>query len=480
VENSIKNGIRSIIYSKWDWLMLTLMGCMVALSLYVAVVAHLDTYSTNDKISLLLLLGKLLPAIAVVIASMYFRGGFVRRRLLDKITRRNIKLQEQKTELEKQKAVMEQQKTALEHQKAALENAIKEKENLLLEKNEFMGVVSHELLTPLQTITSCAETLKMPVDPEIRLKTVLRIERAVAKSNLQLNDLLTITRSEAGALEFHPEEFGANGLLEEVAEIEMQTAADKNIVVRVDRYPCELFVVADAGRIAQILCNLFNNAIKYTDSGEVTIGVLGLEGIYLHFRITDTGPGMPSDFSPLEIKPFKRFNPFDKRGGAGLGLKIAHLLTKYMNGSIKYSENAGGGTRIDLLFPVAVRDAELSHSMWQSEMRVLLVDDDEELLTSLKAESEAIGVRADVASSAAMAANMLAATFYTAALIDINMPGRRGDELARDLRRGRIMANPDCELIGMSAHKVLSELGRSPFNRLVGKPFKLRSVLRAR
>ena len=360
----------------------------------------------------------------------------------------------------------------LKAQKKVLEDSIKE-------KNQFMGMVSHELKSPLQTISSSTEILLTPIDPVKRHQVIQRIQRATARMQSQINDLLTLARSEAGALEYRAELFEVNSLLEEIVEIESQLAYDKSLSIHLELPSEPVFVVADANRFAQIIGNLVNNAIKYTDMGSVTVSLQHYDDHLAHFRVSDTGPGMPSGFAPLEIQTFKRFATMGKSEGYGVGLKIAFSLAEYLGGSLSYTSSEAG-TVFDLKLPAELQyDAEHLAKQNTKGLRVLLVDDNDDLLAALHAECESLGVYARVAQSAAAAANMMASEHFDVALIDVNMPGRRGDELARDFRRGSLMRNPECLLIGMSAQEHPELAKRSPFHQLLEKPIRIKSVLRA-
>jgi signal transduction histidine kinase/CheY-like chemotaxis protein len=351
-------------------------------------------------------------------------------------------------------------------------------EETVAEKNQFMGMVSHELKSPLQTISSSAESLMNPVDPHKRKQLLDRIQRATLTMKLQINDLLTLARSEAGALEFRPDEFCVQELLQEVLDLEAQNAYQKGLRLSIHAPEEPLFAIADSGRLMQILGNLTSNAIKYTDKGAVALALADHADNKLVFTVSDSGPGMPSGFTPLEIQPFKRFG--DLHGGdgagAGIGLKIAYSLAEYLSGELHYDSDEGG-TRFTLTVPAFLLSGEQQTTLPPGRLHWLLVDDNRELLASLQSECHALGIDADVAPSPAIAANMMAANSYDLALIDVNMPGRRGDELARDFRRGRAMANPHCLLYGMSAVEQTSPQPRSPFDKMLDKPIRIKVLL---
>lgn len=378
--------------------------------------------------------------------------------------RKNRELAESRDELTGRNLQLAQQKHLLEESVA--------------EKNQFMGMVSHELKSPLQTISSSAESLKNPLDPRMRKQLLDRIQRATVTMKLQINDLLTLARSEAGALEFRPDEFCVQELLEEVLDLEAQNAYEKGLRLSIHAPKEPLFAIADSGRLMQILGNLTSNAIRYTDKGAVELALTDYDDSRLVFTVKDTGQGMPSGFVPLDIQPFKRYGDLHDGDGAGIGLKIAYSLAEYLSGALDYTSNENG-TRFSLTIPALLQTDDHRMPLAPGEQHWLLVDDNRELLTSLQSECHALGIKADVAASPAVAANMMAANFYDVALIDVNMPGRRGDELARDFRRGRAMVNPRCLLYGMSAVHQAGAQPRSPFDKMLDKPIRIKMLLAA-
>ncbi len=345
-------------------------------------------------------------------------------------------------------------------------------------KNQFIGMVSHELKSPLQAITLSAESLSPYIAVEAQHAVIGRLQRAAVQLNMQLNDLLTLVRSDEGKLEYRPDMFEVQGLLEEIVDIEAPVAGEKGLEVHIHAPRDPIFAMADSGRLAQILRNLVSNAIKYTDQGKVEIALESVSQDALAFTVRDTGPGMPAGFAPKSIQPFKRYGAIDKREGFGIGLMIAYSLTEYLGGSLTFVSDAEG-TSFRLKVPVTFLDDDLpAASTNVGPLRVLVVDDRPELLTSLRGACAAHGMEADVAISAAVAANLMATHHYDCALIDVNMPVRRGDELAQDFRRGGAMVNKACLLIGMSADRHPHLASESPFDLMLDKPIQIKMLRR--
>lgn len=367
---------------------------------------------------------------------------------------------------------------SLRNKNSELELKNKELAQSVDEKNQFIAMVSHELKSPLQAITLSAESLMPYAGVQAQQAVIGRLQRAASQLNLQLDDLLTLVRSDGGKLEYRPDLFEVKGLVEEIIDIESPAAQEKHLKLTIRAPQLPLFVMADSGRLAQILRNLVSNAIKYTDQGSVEIAVENANSHALIFLVSDTGPGMPPGFTPQSIQPFRRYGAIDKREGFGIGLSIAYSLTRYLGGTLDFVSSPQG-TQFRLQVPVIVQADETVPAHVSGErLRVLLVDDRPELLESLREACSVHGMDADTALCAAAAANLMAVHRYDCALIDVNMPVRRGDELAQDFRRGGAMANRECLLIGMSAQRHPHLETDSPFHLMMDKPIHIRKLRR--
>jgi len=365
---------------------------------------------------------------------------------------------------------------SLRNKNSELELKNKELAQTVDEKNQFIAMVSHELKSPLQAITLSADSLTPHAGVQAQQAVIGRLQRAASQLNLQLNDLLTLVRSDQGKLEYRPDLFEVQGLVEEIIDIASSAAQEKQLKLTFRAPQLPLFVMADSGRLAQILRNLVSNAIKYTDQGSVEIAVESPDPDVLVFQVSDTGPGMPPGFTPQSIQPFRRYGAIDKREGYGIGLTIAYSLTRYLGGTLDFVSSQRG-TQFRLQVPVIVQADEMPAApVPGARLRVLLVDDRQELLDSLREACSVHGMDADTALCAAAAANLMAVHHYDCALIDVNMPLRRGDELAEDFRRGAAMANRECLLIGMSAQRHPHLANDSPFHLLMDKPIRIRKL----
>jgi len=225
-------------------------------------------------------------------------------------------------------------------------------------KGEFLANMSHEIRTPLTAILGFAELLMDPesegIEREQQIRTILRNGEHLLRV---LDDILDLSKIEAGRLQIRASSCDVQALLEEVRELFEPRAVAKGIELVGDwgeLVPAR--VSLDAQRLRQILFNLLSNAIKFTDRGAVTLGCryLRTEGQdELEFLVADTGIGIPAGSLAALFQPFQQVDGTARRlyGGTGLGLAISRRLSVLMGGSLTIASEQGLGTRFTLRLP---------------------------------------------------------------------------------------------------------------------------------
>jgi signal transduction histidine kinase/ActR/RegA family two-component response regulator len=360
---------------------------------------------------------------------------------------------------------------AIEEERARL-NAMHE---VIGARSAFLAKVSHELRSPLQSIISALDVFEMRHKHRIAEDDELigRMRRSSMLLNTQLRDLQTLAKGQAGHLQMHPEPFEAGVLVEAVGGSAREAARAKALELTVERPPQPLFVVADGSRIDQVLTNLVVNSIRYTSSGRVCLTLHPYETAAkrLHFTVADTGPGIPPTVLPTVLEPDKLVTGSARRGeGSGIGLAVVRTLVDLLGGTVSVSSQVNRGTTFDIYIPAESIDAGTPFADSDRDAgRVLIVDDREEALTALTSVANGLGYDCDRAATAALATNLLATRRYDAVLIDIQMPGKSGADLAAETR-ARIGPNQKSRLLGMSAAEGAVSDPDGPFDACLAKP----------
>ncbi len=230
-------------------------------------------------------------------------------------------------------------------------------------KSTFVGIVSHELRTPLNAILGYAEMFKEAVYGPMNEKQVNMADRIMKNTQRLLgliNDLLDQAQMEAGKLTIHNQTVRVADLLDSLHGLMDKAAADKNIKLtsEIDDSLPEI-LIGDPARLQQILVNLVNNAIKFTDRGTVRVKLFRREDKW-GIEVADTGQGIPSEELPYVFETFRQVEQDTTRshGGIGLGLAIVKQLVNLMDGKIKATSSPGEGSVFTVLLPLIAPVAE--------------------------------------------------------------------------------------------------------------------------
>ncbi|WP_045737324.1 ATP-binding protein [Xanthomonas sp. MUS 060] len=320
-------------------------------------------------------------------------------------------------------------------------------EQASLAKTRFLATLGHEVRTPMTGVLGMSELLlSTPLDP--RQRSYTESIRGAGTHLLRLvNDALDLARIEAGRLELDQQPFDLGQLIAELAAMMEPMAQGQGLTFVLDNaMPEQVTATGDATRVRQILLNLLNNAIKFTERGSVQLRVAPLqERQGVRFEVVDTGPGINAE---QQARLFQRFEQADgprtaaRYGGSGLGLAICQELAVAMKGHIDLQSRLGTGTRFVVDLPLPWVPAPLPRSASgvrevvsvSVPQRVLLVEDDPTVAEVVSGLLSTRGHRVTHAAHALAALTEVASNVFDIALLDLDLPGMDGLALARQLR----------------------------------------------
>ena len=331
-------------------------------------------------------------------------------------------------------------------------------------KSAFLAAMSHEIRTPMNAILGMVELLEISTTNREH-RDMLGVINASSQSLLQiLNDVLDLSKVEAGHLTLAPAPSSIGELIRSVAltfadgarrkALALEWHADSQLAPR---------LLFDPVRLRQVLFNLVGNGVKFTETGTVSIRARVLDTTSERQRIeivvADTGIGISAEDHDRLFQPFVQAEaPISRnRGGTGLGLAISRRLAELMNGTLSLVSELGRGTTVTLSldFEIAsgtIADAQAPKSMVLPALppgsgrpggdrrRILVVDDNEFNRAVLARQVAALGYEAEQASDGEEALQMLAHGEYALILADCQMPGMDGFEFARSVRRSEAEA----------------------------------------
>ncbi|OYW21383.1 MAG: hybrid sensor histidine kinase/response regulator [Sphingomonas sp. 32-62-10] len=331
----------------------------------------------------------------------------------------------------------------LQQAKAAAESASRT-------KSDFLASMSHEIRTPMNAIMGIADLLaKTPLSPE--QDKYVQIFRRSGDNLLNLiNDILDLSKVEASQLDLERTGFSLSDHLEKVIEMVLPRAHEKGLTLAYEIAPAvSNDLVGDPTRLRQVLLNLLGNAIKFTETGKVSLKVEPDQDravpTALRFTVTDTGIGIAAD---KLARVFERFTQADSSttrrfGGSGLGLTISKRLVELMGGRIWVTSEVERGSAFGFAVPFeiwAAADRPVSAPIGADDdsplhpLRILMAEDSPDNTTIALAYLEDTPYQVDVAETGAIACEMFKAGHYDLVLMDRQMPVMDGLTATRTLR----------------------------------------------
>ena len=314
-------------------------------------------------------------------------------------------------------------------------------------KSDFIGVMSHEVRTPLNAILGSVEVLKRGRHDNETAELIGLIDDAGRGLLAIVNDLLDVTRIDAGRMEIAREPLDITAALTRTVDFWGAQAREKGLDLTVDCTEAEglPLLMLDAGRVRQIVGNLLSNAIKFTDTGSVVARISAHEGeegrIDVVISVIDTGPGVPGDVAEAIFSAFEQAPGAASRGGAGLGLFISRRLARMMGGDLTLEPARAKGAHFRLTLSAARVDPEMlktatpdiDDAQWQG-LRILCVDDNDKNRRIAALLLGKLGLDVTLCASGEEALDLCATQPFDVILMDIIMPEMDGLETLRRLR----------------------------------------------
>jgi len=387
--------------------------------------------------------------------------------------------------------VTRRQKTIIEDQKKRVEQSEKYKE-------QFLANMSHEIRTPMHAISGMVKILERNTHPPSQDAYLKAMRTNADNLVVILNDILDLSKIEAGKLDIESIPMNPAAAVENVAQILQYKAEEKGLALT---YQIEAgvpsLVMGDPTRLNQILINLVGNAVKFTEKGNIDIH-LGRDNDWLKFSVKDTGVGIPKEKQEHIFEAFEQAKDSTSRqyGGTGLGLNIARQLVELQQGKLWVESEEGKGSTFYVELPLVLAAAsvdgkeiitgdrlrEMAASL--KGIKILLAEDNpfNQMIAKDDLSYYIEAVQIDTAENGAVALDKFRTGHYDLVLMDVQMPEMNGFEATKRIREierseGR---EPGIPVIAMTASLLKKEIDQcyaAGMNDYIPKPYKAEELI---
>jgi two-component system CheB/CheR fusion protein len=357
-------------------------------------------------------------------------------------------------------------------------------------KDEFLATLSHELRSPLNSMVGNAEILlRSPQTQQLPFvrKSAETIKRNATAQATLISDLLDLSRVQTGKLALDKQVISLTSVINDAVETVRESAIAKQITITVKLGQESLFIKADSVRIEQVVWNLLNNSIKFTnDGGHITLSLAREQG-QAKLVVEDNGQGIDPDFLPHIFDMFRQADAGTTRyhGGMGIGLALVRQLVELHGGRVEAaSEGAGRGARFSVWLPVEKVQAESEQAAAQVKsgelagLHILVVDDTPDSVEMMRFLLKIEGADVRTASSGAEALQIAEIEKFDLIISDVAMPAMDGYEMMRELRK---RSNGNCPraiaVTGFGRDEDIERARAAGFSSHITKPVSLEHLV---
>lgn len=386
--------------------------------------------------------------------------------------------------------------TALKEIEKVRANLLLKEQEANISKDEFLAMLSHELRTPLTTILTWAQMINLGKLDANQIKRGMKIVERNAKVQGQLiEDLLDISRIQAGKLKLSIQEIDPSKIITDAIDSTRSLASSKSIQINTEIHPMVKNIFADPNRLQQVLWNLITNAIKFSaQNGSIWITLDRTRqpnGEHVQLKVRDEGKGIKPEFIPIIFNRFSQIDSTSTRayGGLGLGLAIVKQLVELHEGRVTVeSPGEGLGTTFTVLLPIKIAVKKFAEAQVEIEtaaevslygLRILLVDDDIDLREAFAVMLQSYGAEIRTAESVSEGFIFLEEFNPDILISDISMPIEDGYSL---IKKVRALDSPLSKIpaMALTAYAGIDDIHRihiAGFQSHISKPVDARKLI---